>query len=104
METENLEVNRLHSGYSHPVLRKWQSAEATLAPDNLMLPLFVIDNADEVQEISPMPGVSRMGVNKIVDYLETLLPLGLSSVLLFAVTDKPKVRMFLTPVALKQKF
>lgn len=92
MATESSSVPlRLHSGYAHPVSRIWQSNDASLAPHNLMYPLFVIDNPDEVQPINAMPGVSRMGVNKMMEHVEELVPLGLSSVLLFAVTSLPKV-------------
>ena len=55
-----------------------------------MYPLFIIDNPNEEQKIAAMPGVSRFGINKALEHLEELLPLGLSSVLLFAVTDIPK--------------
>ena len=82
---------RLHSGYSHPVTRLWQGNNAHLAPHNLMYPLFIIDNPNEVQPINAMPGVSRMGVNKMLEHVEELVPLGLSSVLLFAVSNLPKV-------------
>ena len=38
-----------------------------------------------------MPGVFRMGVETMMAELEKLVPLGLKSVLLFAVTSMPKV-------------
>ena len=95
MATESSSVPlRLHSGYAHPVSRIWQSNDASLAPHNLMYPLFVIDNPNEVQPINAMPGVSRMGVNKMMEHVEELVPLGLSSVLLFAVTSLPKVSTY----------
>ena len=40
-----------------------------------------------------MPGVFRMGVDTMMAELEKLVPLGLKSVLLFAVTSLPKVRI-----------
>ena len=52
-----------------------------------MYPLFIIDNPDEEQKIAAMPGVSRFGIHKALQHLDDLVPLGLSSVLLFAVTD-----------------
>ena len=84
-------VHRLHSAYAHPVSRKWQSLNCHLTPDNLMYPLFIIDNPNDEQKIDAMPGVSRMGTNKALDHLEDLVPLGLNSILLFSVTDIPKV-------------
>jgi porphobilinogen synthase len=32
----------LHSGYFHPVLRKWQSPNTSISAENLMLPLFIM--------------------------------------------------------------
>ena len=81
---------RLHSGYAHPISRLWQSTESSLRPENLMYPLFIIDNPDEEQPIQAMPGISRFGVNKAMAHLDKLIPLGLNSVLLFSVTNLPK--------------
>ena len=57
-----------------------------------MLPIFLIDNPDEEQEIASMPGVKRMGINAAVKFLDPLVNIGLKSVLLFAVTAAEKVR------------
>ena len=56
-----------------------------------MLPIFLIDNPDEEQEIASMPGVKRMGINAAVKFLDPLVRIGLKSVLLFAVTEVEKV-------------
>ena len=58
---------------------------------NLMWPIFLVDKPNDRQEIDSMPGVSRMGVDTMMQELEKLAPLGLKSVLLFSVTDLPKV-------------
>ena len=55
-----------------------------------MYPLFIIDDPDEEQKIGAMPGVSRMGINKALEHLDTLVPLGLSSVLIFSVSGIEK--------------
>ena len=86
MSAAGQSVKRLHSAYAHPVSRKWQSLGSTLSPDNLMYPLFIIDDPNEQQEISAMPGVSRMGINRALEHLDELVPLGLSSVLIFSVS------------------
>ena len=83
-------ASRLHSSYAHPVSRVWQSLESTLRPENLMYPLFIIDDPNEEQPINAMPGISRFGVNKALEHLEKLVPLGLNSVLLFSVTSMAK--------------
>ena len=45
------------------------------------------------EDISSLPGVSRFGVNSVIDFLKPLVNLGLSSVLLFGVpANAPKVR------------
>lgn len=92
---------RLHSGYAHPVSRLWQSNDSTLTPHNLMYPLFIIDDPDDIQPIGAMPGVSRMGVNKALEHLDELVPLGLSAVLIFAVTNLPKVAHFSSLVGIE---
>lgn len=78
----------LHSGYSHPTLRSWQTVSTSVTPKNLMYPIFVVDEPDAVQDILTMPEVSRYGVEKIVDFLQPLVKKGLSSILLFGVPSK----------------
>ena len=56
-----------------------------------MLPIFLIDNPDEEEEIASMPGVKRMGINAAIKFLDPLIKIGLKSVLLFAVTAAEKV-------------
>ena len=48
-----------------------------------LFPLFL-----NFQHIPSLPGVCRMGVDIIIDEMDKLVPLGLSSVLLFAVPDE----------------
>lgn len=43
------------------------------------------DDANAEQEIGGMPGVFRYGVVKLIDHLNQVVPMGLSSVLLFGV-------------------
>ena len=84
-------MNPLHSGYSCPVLRGWQSdGKDKVTAANLMWPVFLIDDPDAKQEISSLPGVFRMGVNVLMENVDQLVAKGLQSVLLFSVTDLPK--------------
>ena len=53
-----------------------------------------MDDPSDRQEIESMPGVFRMGVDTMMTELEKLAPLGLKSVLLFAVTSMEKVISF----------
>lgn len=75
----------LHSGYFNGTLRRWQSANTELHPWNLMYPIFIVDEPDALQEVASLPGVSRYGINKLVDAVKPLVEKGLSSVLLFGV-------------------
>lgn len=78
----------LHSGYSHHLLRTWQSANTQITPANLMYPVFVIEDDDEIQEIPSMPGVCRYGVTKLEAAIRPLVEAGLTSLLVFGVPEK----------------
>lgn len=82
----------LHSSQSHAVLRQWQSRGTTnFATNDFVLPLFVVNNDEDVQPIDSLPEVSRMGVNKCLEYLRPLVSdYGLKSVLLFPVMEGEK--------------
>ncbi|KAG8222762.1 hypothetical protein J437_LFUL007835 [Ladona fulva] len=88
MSFEVEEKHKLHSGYSHPVLRNWQNANVGIAPHNLMYPIFIVDDDDAVTEIASMPGVHRYGINKLQEALKPLVDIGLVAVLLFGVPSK----------------
>ena len=79
--------SHLHSGYSHPLLREWQK-EKTLTKSALMYPIFVTDSPDSVTPVTSLPGVSRFGLNTLVDHLTPLVKDGLKSVLIFGVPEK----------------
>lgn len=55
----------------------------------LVYPLFISDNEDEATPIPSLPNQSRLGLGKLVPFLETLVPKGLRSVILFGVPLKP---------------
>lgn len=79
--------SHLHSGYSHPLLRTWQSGNTNLSQSHLMYPLFVTEDPEAFEGIPSIPGVNRFGINKMVEFLSPLVQKGLSSVLLFGVLD-----------------
>ncbi|XP_001604460.2 endoplasmic reticulum chaperone BiP isoform X2 [Nasonia vitripennis] len=85
MEIES--KNILHSGYFHPVLRQWQAPNVGITAENLMFPIFVLDEPNAVTEIQSMPGVNRYGINKLKGLLEPLIAKGLKSILLFGVAN-----------------
>jgi len=74
--------------FFHPTLRAWQSPNTAITAGNLMYPLFIVDEPDDIQPIASMPGQSRYGVNRLVEALEPLVKKGLKSVLLFGVPGK----------------
>lgn len=81
----------LHSGYFNATLRRWQSSNTEIHPWNLMYPIFIVDEAEAVQPVVSLPGVSRYGVNKLEAAIKPLIEMGLSSVLLFGVpSNMPK--------------
>merc|ERR1712110_53876 len=82
------ESHYLHSGYFGPVRRSWQSdGRDEISGKNLMWPIFVVNGPNQKQSISSLPGVYRMGINTILEQLTELVPLGLTSILLFPVLD-----------------
>jgi len=79
----------LHSAISHPLLRKWQSVQS-FTSDHIMYPVFIEDDPDAKSEVKSLPGVFRYGRNQIVNILKPLVEKGLSSILLFGVSNLPK--------------
>ncbi|XP_038638160.1 delta-aminolevulinic acid dehydratase [Scyliorhinus canicula] len=84
MEIESL----LHSGYSHPLLRAWQSCASTFNANNLIYPIFVTDDINAIEPIVSLPGQARYGVNKLEEMLKPLVDEGLGCVLIFGVPAK----------------
>lgn len=80
--------SQLHGGYSHPLSRAWQ-AERQLTKSMLIYPLFITDNPDEETTIPSLPGQKRMGLKKVVPFLQPLIAKGLKSVILFGVPLAP---------------
>ncbi|CAL1569599.1 unnamed protein product [Knipowitschia caucasica] len=78
----------LHSGYFHPTLRRWQTCNTDLKPDNLVYPIFITDNEDGIEPIGSLPGQARYGVNRVEELLGPLVQKGLKSVLIFGVPAK----------------
>ncbi|XP_065835087.1 delta-aminolevulinic acid dehydratase-like [Oscarella lobularis] len=81
-------MSGLHSGYSHPVLRRWQTTKTLLSTEQLIYPIFVTDDPDSVEEIGSLPDQSRYGVNRLEEFVGPLVSKGLKSVLIFGVPSK----------------
>lgn len=77
----------LHSGYFNETLRSWQSNNSEITPNNLMYPIFLVEDDDGIEPIKSMPGVSRFGINQLKKHLDILIRKGLTSILLFGVVE-----------------
>ncbi len=61
--------------------------ETKLSVDDFIYPLFAIEGGNIKKEISSMPDVYQMSIDKIVDECIEIEKLGLSSVILFGIPD-----------------
>jgi len=57
--------------------------EHRLSPGNLILPVFVIDGQNQVQDIPSMPGVQRMTIDRLLGVAEECMALGVPALALF---------------------
>jgi porphobilinogen synthase len=60
--------------------------ETMLGVDNLICPLFVLDDPRRREPVPSMPGVERLGIDELLREAETLVALGVPAVALFPVT------------------
>lgn len=82
---------RLRRLRQHPRLRDLVR-ETELTVNDLMQPLFVIDGEGVHNEVSSMPGVFQLSVDKLDDEIHHLVDLGIPSVLLFGLPAKKDER------------
>lgn len=62
-------------------------AETVLTPHDFILPLFITEGKDNIEEISSMPGCYRRSVDKTIEEVKELWSSGIQSVLLFIKCD-----------------
>lgn len=62
--------------------------ETRLAPEQLILPLFVMPGKGRREEVSSMPGVYRMSVDQLGGEAKECLAAGVKSVILFGLPEK----------------
>eukprot|EP01134_Creolimax_fragrantissima_P000654 CFRG0654T1 len=86
----NFETHRLGSGFHTDTLRSWQSTESKLTKDQLIYPLFLSDEPDQLWEIPSLPNQFRIGANKLIQHVAPFVKKGLKSVILFGVVDSSK--------------
>jgi porphobilinogen synthase len=61
--------------------------ESRLAPEDLILPVFVREGRGVVEAVPSMPEVSRRSVDKLLKLVEQALTLGIPAITLFPVTE-----------------
>ena len=61
--------------------------ETRLGPQDLILPVFVVEGRDCAQDIPSMPGVQRLSVDRLYAVAEDCLTLGIPVMALFPVID-----------------
>lgn len=83
-------AHHLHPGYSHPLLRDWQSVDTRYDASNFVYPIFVVDVDGQKNEIKSMPGQYQWSVDLLPELLDPLVELGLRSVILFGVVSQPE--------------
>lgn len=82
----------LQGAYFNQTLRLWHSTATFMHPSNLIFPLFIHENDDADQEIASLPGIKRIGLNKLKDYLKPIVDDGLRCVILFGVIESDSLK------------
>ena len=62
-------------------------AESTLRPEDLVLPIFVVEGKNERQEISTMPGVYRQSIDQVIVTVTEAQKRGIKAIALFPAID-----------------
>ena len=62
--------------------------EARLGPQDLILPVFILDGSRQRQDVASMPGVQRLSVDELMPMAEECVALGIPVMALFPVIDK----------------
>ncbi len=69
---------------------QWQRsliAETKLSPENLILPIFIIEGTNQKQEIKTLPGVYRLSIDLLVTTAKEAEQKGIKAIALFPVVD-----------------
>jgi len=61
--------------------------EHRLVAEDLILPVFVLDGHEQTQDVTSMPGVQRMSVDRLLPVAEACVQLGVPVMALFPVID-----------------
>lgn len=73
---------------SHPQLRRMVQ-ETVVTTNDLIYPLFAVPGESVAQEVSSMPGVYQLSIDKVVEEAKEVYDLGIPAVILFGIpTEK----------------
>ena len=85
--TESFPKTRLRRNRSQAWLRNL-TAENSLSPSDLILPLFVIEGKNKEEKIAHLPDISRYSIDLIVKKAKEAQKLGISALMLFPAIDQ----------------
>ncbi|NCJ07384.1 porphobilinogen synthase [Synechococcales cyanobacterium C] len=71
---------------THPQLRRMVQ-EHTLSPRDLIYPLFAVPGEGIAQEVTSMPGVYQLSVDKVVEEAKQTYDLGIPAIILFGIPE-----------------
>ncbi|CAD0195768.1 unnamed protein product [Chrysodeixis includens] len=77
----------LQGGYFHSTLRKLQEPNTSIEPHNIMYPVFLLEDDNELQHVGSMPDVCRYGIEQLIKRLHQLVEKGLKSILIFGIVN-----------------
>eukprot|EP00760_Papus_ankaliazontas_P011666 PhM_4_TR14944/c0_g1_i1/m.18395/K01698/hemB, ALAD; porphobilinogen synthase len=77
-------------GHGTSVMREWHQIPVALTPANFVYPIFVTDEAPDIQKpIAALPGQFHLGVERVVKVIRPMVEkYGLRSVIVFGVATK----------------
>lgn len=61
--------------------------ENTLTPDDLILPVFVLEGKNQRQPVPSMPGVERLSIDLLIEQAKEAVALGIPAIVLFPVVE-----------------
>lgn len=87
--TNNFLFNRLRRKRQAPWVRDLV-AEVSILPEDLILPIFVVEGQNEKQAIDSLPDVYRYSIDLAVKEIKQAWSLGIKAVMLFPVIEESK--------------
>lgn len=79
-------INRPRRLRQHAQLRR-MVRETILTPNDLIYPLFAVPGRSVAQEVTSMPGVFQLSIDKIVDEAKEVYELGIPAIILFGIPE-----------------